>query len=277
MRRSGRVAVGDGVELHYVDEGDGRPLVFIHGIWASARFFDRQVADLGRRFRAIAVDLRGHGQSSMTLKDQTVAVYARDVKAFLGRMGIERPVLVGWSMGAFVIWDYVRQFGRDGIAAVVVVDQAPSDFRSPNEPDGLITVDALAAWHRRLLTDRAALMHDVIPMMFSRPPAQPVHRWMHEEMTRPPEAIAAAILVEQTFQDYRDVIDGFPIPTLVCYGESSPQPKASMRWIADAALAGEAREFAGCGHCLFLESPDEFNRAIAAFIDRVAPERPARR
>jgi non-heme chloroperoxidase len=272
MRRSGRVAVGDGVKLHYIEEGEGRPIVFVHGVWASARFFDRQIAALGRRFRAVAVDLRGHGQSTMTLKDQTVAVYARDLNAFLERLKIERPVLVGWSMGAFVIWDYVRQFGAGGIAATVIVDQAPSDFRSPSEPDGLITVEALAAWHRRVLTDRAALMHDVIPMMFNRPPAEPDHRWMFEEMTRQPEAIAAAILVEQTFQDYRDVIENFPVPTLVCYGEKSPQPKGSMQWIARAALIGEERIFEGCGHCLFLEAPEEFNCVVETFVDRVVPD-----
>src|SRR5882724_7555574 len=253
MRRSGRVAVEDGVELHYIEEGEGRPIVFIHGVWASARFFDRQIAALGRRFHSIAVDLR-------------------DLKAFLERMGIERPVLVGWSMGAFVIWDYVRQFGAGGIAATVIVDQAPSDFRSPSEPDGLITIEALAAWHRRALIDRAALMHDVIPMMFSRPPAEPDHRWMFDEMTRQPEAIAAAILVEQTFQDYRDVVENFPVPTLVCYGEKSPQPRVSMQWIARAALIGEERIFEGCGHCLFLEAPEEFNRVVETFVDRVVPD-----
>ena len=272
MRRSGGVAVEDGVELHYIEEGEGWAIVFVHGVWANARFFDRQIATLGRRFRAIAVDLRGHGQSSMTLKDQTIAVYARDLKTFLERLAVERPVLVGWSMGAFVVWDYMRQFGPDRIAATVIVDQAPSDLRSASEPDGLITVDALAAWHRRALTDRVALLREVIPMMFSRPPAEPDHRWMVEEMTRPPEVIAAAILVEQTFQDYRDVIEGSVVPTLVCYGEKSPQPRASMQWIARTALEGEAQVFEGCGHCLFLEAPEEFNRAVETFVHRVTSD-----
>src|SRR5262245_41692493 len=120
MRRSDRVSIGDEVELHYLAEGSGRQLVFIHGVWACARFFDLQLSALGRRFRTIAIDLRGHGQSTMTLKDQSVAVYARDLKRFLERLAIEQPVLIGWSMGAFVIWDYVRQFGPEGIAAAVV-------------------------------------------------------------------------------------------------------------------------------------------------------------
>jgi non-heme chloroperoxidase len=268
MRRSGKVSIGDGLELHYLAEGSGCPLVFIHGIWASVRFFDLQLTALGRGHRAIAVDLRGHGQSTMTLKDQSVAVYARDLKAFLDRLAIEQPVFIGWSMGAFVIWDYVRQFGPKGIAATVIVDQAPSDFKSPDEPDALITIELLADWHRRALTDRAALIHDVIPMMFARPPAEAEHDWMFEEMTRQPEVIAAAILVDQTFQNYRDVIDGFPIPTLVCYGEKTHQPKSRLRWIAEAAQSGEAREFKNCGHCLFLESPEEFNDVVAAFVGR---------
>ncbi len=271
MPRSDRVSVESGVELHYLAAGSGHPLVFIHGVWASARFFAPQLAALGRRYQAIAVDLRGHGRSTMTLKDQSVAVYARDLKAFLDRLAIEQPVLIGWSMGAFVIWDYVRQFGPKGIAAAVVVDQAPSDFKSAEEPNALITIEALADWHRRALTDRAALVHDLIPMMFAQRPAAAEHSWMFEEMTRQPEVIAAAILVDQTFQNYRDVIAGFPIPTLVCYGEKTHQPKDRLRWIAEAARSGEAREFKNCGHCLFLEAPAEFNDAVAAFVDRVVP------
>ena len=136
MRRSATISIAAGVELHYLTEGSGRPLVFIHGLWASGRFFDRQLTALGRRHRTIAVDLRGHGQSTMTLRDQTVSVYAQDLRMFLHRLAVEQPVLIGWSMGAFVIWDYVRQFGSAGIAAAVIVDQAPSDFRSAAEPDG---------------------------------------------------------------------------------------------------------------------------------------------
>ena len=271
MRRSGKVSIGDGLELHYLAEGSGRPLVFIHGIWASVRFFDLQLTALGRRFHTISVDLRGHGQSTMTLKDQSVAVYARDLKSFLDRLAIEQPVLIGWSMGAFVIWDFVRQFGHKGIAAAVIVDQAPSDFKSAAEPDALITIEALADWHHRALTDHSALIHDVIPMMFAQPPAEADHRWMFEEMRRQPEVIAAAILVDQTFQNYCDVIEGFPIPTLVCYGEKTDQPKNRLRWIAQAARLGEAHEFKNCGHCLFLESPEEFNEVVADFVGRVAP------
>jgi len=271
MRRSGKVSIGDGVELHYLAEGSGRPLVFIHGVWASARFFDLQLTALGRRFHTISVDLRGHGQSTMTLKDQSVAVYARDLKTFLDRMAIEQPVLIGWSMGAFVIWDYVRQFGPKGIAAAVIVDQAPSDFKSAAEPDALIAIEALADWHRRALTDHSALIHDVIPMMFAQRPAEADHRWMFEEMMRQPEVIAASILVDQTFQNYCDVIDGFPIPTLVCYGEKTDQPKNRLRWIAEAARSGEAHEFKNCGHCLFLEAPEEFNDVVANFVGRAVP------
>jgi non-heme chloroperoxidase len=271
MPRSDRISVESGVELHYLESGSGRPLVFIHGVWASARFFAPQLAALGRNYRTIALDLRGHGQSTMSLKDQSVAVYARDLKAFLDRLAIEQPVLIGWSMGAFVIWDYVRQFGPKGIAAAVIVDQAPSDFKSPAEPNALITIEALADWHRRALTDRAALIDELIPMMFAQRPAEAEHRWMFEEMTRQPEVIAAAILVDQTFQNYRDVIDGFPIPMLVCYGEKTPQPKDRLRWIAEAARSGEAREFKNCGHCLFLEAAKEFNDAVATFVNRVVP------
>ncbi|MEJ1964673.1 MAG: alpha/beta hydrolase [Gammaproteobacteria bacterium] len=262
---SSTVDIGHGVQLYYEEAGKGPAIVFVHGMWASSRFFRKQMAALQQDFRVIALDLRGHGRSSMTLADHTVPSYARDLQAFIGKLGLKDFIGVGWSMGAFVWWDYYTQFGVGGLRGLVNIDQPPSDWRSAEIPDGLLTLEMLRDWHYQLQIDRNSFMRAVIPMMFAAPPAPADLEWMHDEMTRAPAVIAAAELIDQSLREYQGMLTAYPIPTLACTGAKSAQPRAAMQMIVDRVRNGRLQVFENCGHCLFLEDAPAFNRSIREF------------
>ena len=90
-----KIRINDQLELAYEESGTGRPIVFLHGVWMSARFFHKQVPALGQNHHAIALDLRGHGGSSHTPDGHTMATYAEDVHAFLKAKDLHDAVLVG--------------------------------------------------------------------------------------------------------------------------------------------------------------------------------------
>lgn len=92
---------------------------------------------------------------------------------------------------------------------------------------------------------------------------------MFEEMTRAPEAVAAATLADQTFRDYRPVLSDIRIPTLVCRGAKSPQPESGARMLLEANKAATLRTFEYSAHCPFLEEPDLFNAALLDFAAEV--------
>jgi len=265
-RRAGSVDVGNGVQLYYEEHGAGPVLLLVHGMWGSCRFFHKQLDGLSTRYRVIAVDLRGHGRSSMTLSDQTVPTYARDLRAFAEAMKLEAFVAVGWSMGAFAWWDYYQQFGTAGVRGLVVIDQPPTDWQSPELPKALLSIEALRAWHYRLLVERNALMKEVIPMMFAIQPAREDFAWMFDEMTRAPEAIAAAVLIDQSLREYQNALWGYPIPTLVCGGGRSAQPRAGHEMIVARAKNARLVMFEDNGHCLFLENAARFNAEVDRFV-----------
>ena len=259
------VDIGNGVRLYYEEQGSGPALVCIPGMWGTCRFFRKQLDGLADRYRVIALDLRGHGRSTMTLEDQAIPAYARDLKAFVDRLGLEEFIGVGWSMGTFVWWDYYTQFGVAGLRGLVNIDQAPSDWRSTDIPGGLIDATTLKEWHFRLQTERNTFLRDLIPMMFAQPPATSEMNWMLDEMTRAPPVIAAAELVDQSLREYQEMLCGYPVPMLVCTGEKSPQPLDAMQMIVDRVRRGTLKVFKGCGHCLFMEDPDAFNREVDEF------------
>jgi len=105
--------IGD-VTFSVETEGSGPPIVFIHGWSMSGRFFQRQLGQFPGH-QVIVPDLRGHGRSGKVTHGHTVPQYAADLRAILAELSVRRPVLVGWSMGAMVAYDFLRQFGDDSV------------------------------------------------------------------------------------------------------------------------------------------------------------------
>ena len=121
---------GGGLRLHVREWGkaDGPPILFLHG-WSQnhlcwVKQYESALAD---EFRLVACDLRGHGMSEAPLEPEHYTddrLWADDVAAIIDVLRLERPVLVGWSYGAFVICDYVRAYGQDRIAAINFIEGA---------------------------------------------------------------------------------------------------------------------------------------------------------
>ena len=165
----------NGVELYYQDVGSGDAVVFVHGVWMSSRCFAPQLEGLADRHRVLALDLRGHGGSEHAQSGHTVAQYARDLRAFLEALELREPVVVGWSMGSLVLWDYVRQFGVDGLRGIVVVDQTPSDYKWPDWPHGGFDFEELRHVMSACQTDRSAFVDEFVPLLFKAEPPAPEH------------------------------------------------------------------------------------------------------
>jgi non-heme chloroperoxidase len=144
----------NGVKLHYEDEGEGTPVVFVHGVWMSGHFFEPQRPFFRERHRSIVLDLRAHGASEHVHHGHTLPQYAGDLAAFLEALGLDGAVLVGWSMGALVVWDLIDQLGTGGIRGFVVVDQTTSDYKWPDWPHGMLDLDGLRHVMESVQTDR---------------------------------------------------------------------------------------------------------------------------
>ena len=137
-----------GATLACTDIGSGRPVLLLHGVCMSRKFFERNIEPLADRHRVIALDFRGHGESPRVEGGHTVAQYARDVRAVIEMLDLRDAVVVGWSMGSMVLWDYLRQFADDPrLAGAVVVSQGPSDLTQPGWPYGIADLAGLRAWN----------------------------------------------------------------------------------------------------------------------------------
>src|ERR1700693_4617978 len=257
--------LSSGVTLHVVDEGDGSPIVFVHGVMMSGRFFAKQVSGLRAAHRVVVPDLRGHGQSEKGLSGHTVANYAQDLHLLLEARSIHRPVLVGWSMGAMVVYEYLKAFGSSSVTGVVIVDQPPSDFAWEGYPFEVLTVEALAQMVEGLQLDQRAVAEEFAGLMQHESKAD-VSSWMVEEIMRVPSAVASTILVNQTLRDYRPFLTGISCPTLVAFGKDPKlTPPEAGEYIASQIPGARFEPSQDSSHVPFLEEADRFNKVVGEF------------
>src|SRR5262245_42984392 len=93
----------DGTRLYYEEAGSGSPpLMLIHGWTCDRTFLEPQFDHFRRRHRVVRVDLRGHGQSDKPEQEYTMRALADDVAWICGYLGLEKPVLIGHSMGGLI-------------------------------------------------------------------------------------------------------------------------------------------------------------------------------
>ena len=98
----------DGVEIGWESVGEGLPLVLIHGVTQTRRFWDPIATALGKQFRVLRLDLRGHGESGRAT-DYSYRAMTQDVAAVVDAAGVSEPVVVGHSLGGLVATTYASE------------------------------------------------------------------------------------------------------------------------------------------------------------------------
>jgi pimeloyl-ACP methyl ester carboxylesterase len=261
-----------GVTLAFDDVGDGAapPLILLHGVSMSKRYFHHQLETLGTSHRVLAVDLRGHGRSEKTADGHTIPQYARDLEAFIEALGIDQPVLLGWSMGAFVAWDYIEQFGTSTIAGLIVTDEAASDYKWDDFPHGLVDFATLHAFMTAVQDDRDQFLRDLIPQMFHREQSDTDLAWMFDECASLPVGATSGILYDQCVRDYRETVTKIDVPNLICWGRHDALlPVSGAQHLLEHTPGAELVIFEESGHCPFIEESDKFNETVSSFLTRL--------
>ncbi|WP_285768046.1 alpha/beta hydrolase [Peribacillus sp. SI8-4] len=257
------------VRLFYEEKGQGRPIIFIHGVWMSSRFFTKQLRYFSQKHRTILLDLRSHGQSNQVHYGNTVSVYAKDLHAFLTERGLKDVILVGWSMGAFVVWDYLKQFGGGNVHSTVIVDELASDFKWPDFEIGAFDIGTLIAFMTEIQTNRTPFLRAFLASMFKNELTEADAAWMLEEVTRMPESIASSILFDQSIVDYREFLPQINVPTLLCFGRQEKViPVAAGEHLHEQIPDSRLVIFEDSCHCPFLEESDLFNKTVEDFIQK---------
>ena len=265
-----RYELSDGVKLAYVELGEGRPLVLVHGWSSSIDWWRFNVEDLSQDFRVIALDLRGHGDSDKCPSGHTIEQYARDVRELVAGLGAEDALMIGWSMGSMVLWNYVMQFGRGQARAMIFVGQSARDLKTPDFDLALMTHDDLHEWMLAVQTDRPAFLAQLMRDTCKHIPPDEFLAWMSDDYQRCPAHIAAVALYHQTTVDSLPAFKLIDFPTQVHFGTDPKMYElAQGEYIAREIPDCELVVFEESGHVPMIEEPEKFNATVKEFAGRV--------
>lgn len=110
----------NGVETHYEVTGDGPPIVFIHGATSDRQLWKPVIERLSNEYRCIAYDVRGHGRTGGSDRDEySVELFADDLHELVTKLGLDAPILFGLSLGGMIAQTYAVRHG-DSLRAMVV-------------------------------------------------------------------------------------------------------------------------------------------------------------
>lgn len=263
----------DGVTLSIQEAGDpgGTPVIFVHGLLGSHLSWQAQVdSPVLQRYRLITYDLRGHGQSGHPSAPQMYTDglrWADDLDAVIRKSKSGRPMLVGWSLGAAVISNYLAKYGDADIAGVVYVGGVIELDAAQIQPHPEVYRDMSSLDLRtRLDAERAFLT-----LCFHRPPVDEVVQRLLANAAL--ASFDMQRVVHRMTVDAAKGLQGVRKPMLQIYGELDALVRAD-------ASAGRAQQlnpsirtlfYPDTGHAPFLESPQRFNDDLAGFIAKAHP------
>lgn len=100
------------IQLHYVEKGEGEPLLLLHGNGENGGYFQHQMAYFSKKYRVIAVDTRGHGQSPRGVAPFTIRQFAEDLREFMDELGIEKANILGFSDGGNIAMVFALKYPK---------------------------------------------------------------------------------------------------------------------------------------------------------------------
>jgi pimeloyl-ACP methyl ester carboxylesterase len=254
--------------LATLDQGSGRPILLVHAFPLDHSMWDAQFAALASRYRVIAPDLRGFGQSEVSEGTVTMEQFADDMADLLDELGVTEPVVYcGLSMGGYIGWQFYRKY-RSRVRAMILCDtRAIAD--TPEIRAGRVeTID------RTLREGPEPLAQSMIPKLLtpstivSHPEmAAAVHRMIVANDSRGLVAAARGMCERP---DSTGLLSDIRCPCLIVVGKfDAISTLEEMRSIAAKIPDAKLVTIAGAAHLTPVEQPAQTTAAIETFLESV--------
>lgn len=255
-----KTATRDGVKLAYLDVGSGEPaLVFVHGWCSDHTFWPDQIPEFSQRHRVVAVDLRGLGESDKPAEDSSIDQFSDDVAWLCNEIGLQKPVIVGHSMGGLIALDIARKY--------------------PELPRALVFNDAVMM---PVPEQRQPLVSTTLEGLRSPAYKDVASNFIRGFLFGPesPTALKDDIVNRMTAASQRHMHTA--LASLLSGDAITPGPLPAPSLFVRAATAGASEDelrarypgmevtTVNCAHFIQMEKPAEFNAILSLFLEKLA-------
>ena len=267
----------ENVELHYTDQGSGRPVVLIHGWPLSGRSWESQVPALvAAGYRVITYDRRGFGESSQPWNSYTYDTLAADLDAVLTTLDLNDVTLVGFSMGGGEVARYISTYGTERVAKAVFAGAVtPYLYATGDNPGGGLDDDTIKAFQDGVALDRPAFLRNFIDNFFAAGDQRDLVSQPQKDFAFQIAAFASPkatldCIAAFGLTDFRADVTKIDVPTLVIHGDSDAIVpfEVSGKRMAESVPGAELHVIEGGPHGMNATHPAEFNEALLAFLEK---------
>jgi non-heme chloroperoxidase len=258
--KSNFFTTSDGIKIHYLESGSGRPIVLIPGWTMPAWIWQKQIDELSKKYHVITVDPRSQGESEKPTFGHLPETRSRDYKELVDRLGLKQPILVGWSMACGELVKYAEQFGTDNVGGIVMVD----GFLSEKLSTEMFAV--ISGWMNQLQQDRRKQAEGFVRSMFKKPQSDEYVRNLVDASIQVPADTAALLIYNMiAVSDFSPGLARINRPVLFAYQPESQMSADYLRLKLGDRLKLE--RFDGDGHALFVDDPEKFNHVLEDFVE----------
>lgn len=265
----------DGEKIHVQISGEGSPLILLHGWTANHHEWSPFMRALNAHHRVFRWDARGHGPQS-GFSEPTVHRMARDLQNLMNHYGLDKASILGHSMGALILWQYLRDFGTARVHKLCFIDQSPKLVTDESWKLGIygdFDRERSEAFIASLQDDFAENVLRLIAFGHNRKaredyladtPAWQSTRQRFRSLTPGPLITCWRSLTEA---DYRDVLDRIDVPTLLIYGgQSNFYLPETAHYVANSIPGAILHIYEAEDHSPHLWQREQFIQQFLAFL-----------
>ena len=246
----------DGGKVRYIETGrkNANAIILVHGWTCSADFWKASMSAFPK-YRVIAIDLPGHGQSDKPRANYTMEYFARAIEAVIKDAKVGHAVLVGHSMGTPVIRQFYRIFPEQTLG-LVVVDGPLMPFATKAQMEPFIGP---------IRADFSKNGPPMVDGMLAPMKDEAMKKMIRQTMLSTPGYVAGSAM-DGMADDAIWGNDQIKVPVLAVMNAEGRWPKDNADRYKTIAPNVDYRSWTGVSHFLFMERPTEFNDAVKGFI-----------
>ena len=263
MNVMSKIRIND-IELAYRDEGEGRPLVFLHAFPLNQTMWDEQIDAFSTDYRVITFDWRGFGASTQGERRITMDVFADDLAGLFEALNIGSATVCGLSMGGYATLAFYRRFSSR-VKSLILCDTRATADTDEARATRLHTAELVRASGTSAIAEQMATKLLGKTTIETRPATVARVREMIESNRA--EAIAQAQEGMAARPNSSEVLSRIVCPTLVMVGrEDQLTPQEEVKRMADGINTARFEVITQAGHLPNLERPAEFNQLLDDFL-----------
>lgn len=251
----------NGIDLYYEINGQGPPLLFIHGLGSSSKDWQEQTSFFANNYKVITVDVRGHGQSDKPEGPYSIQLFAEDIAVFIQALDVAPVHMVGISMGGMIAFQLAVS-RPELIQSMTIVNSGPEMFAHSFK-------DRIQVFQRLILFRLFSMekIGEVISRkLFPKDNQHELRSMMIERWATNDKRAYMASFKAIVGWSVKEHIESIHCPTLAIAADEDYTPIATKEAYVSKMPNAQLVIIKDSRHATPLDQTEEFNKILAAFI-----------